>query len=293
LRYLPKIAIIGAGPAGIAAAIQLKRYGLTPMIFEGGDVGGLLKNARLVENYPGFPKGITGPGLVTKLKQHLKRTGFEVVNEKVTELDYSESRFRIYAGLIFSAEIVIIASGTRPRMPDKPIINEQVRDRVFSEVDPIRNIADKRVIIIGAGDAAFDYALNLAGKNEVIILNRSSRIKALHILQEETAQSPNIKYFEDTSVRKINESGDGCVTVTSEREKRTIEMEADYVIFAVGREPALSFVTDNLKKQMLELQDDRKLYLIGDVKNGIYRQAAIAAGDGVRAAMEIYRSYNS
>lgn len=294
MQQFPQIAIIGAGPAGIAAAVQLKRYSISALIFEGGDVGGLLRNARLIENYPGFPRGITGPGLVKKLRAHLKRSDVEIVKDGVRELEYSNGEFQITTNLLpYTAQIVIIASGTKPIIPDSPEIPETIRDQVLYEVYPIRSVTDKRVVIVGAGDAAFDYALNLAPKNEVIILNRGNRVKALPVLQKDAAKSPNIKYFEDTAIKDIIESGGELLTVTSEREKRTIEIEADYVIFAVGREPELGFVSKKLDKQIARLKKNGKLYLIGDVKNGIYRQAAIAGGDGVRAAMEIYHEYHS
>jgi thioredoxin reductase len=287
----PQIAIIGAGPAGTAAAIQLGRYGLKPHVFERNTIGGLLKNARFIENYPGFPKGISGPGLVKKLRQHFKKTGFEIVNESVIELDYSNAEFHIKTNLLpHTAQIVIVATGTKPRVPDETFVAESVQDRVFYEVYPIRNTADKRVIVVGAGDAAFDYALNLAKKNEVIVLNRGSRIRALPVLKEEMTQTESIKYFEDMPIHNIADSDGGSLVVGCSRQKRTIEMEADYVIFAIGREPELSFLSNKLKEQVSKLEKKRKLFLVGDVKNAIYRQAAIAAGDGIRAAMEIYRS---
>lgn len=285
----PDIAIIGAGPAGVAAAVQLKRYGISPLVFEGSDIGGLLKNARLVENYPGFPKGITGPGLVRKLSTHLKRSGIEIIPELVNELEYAKDEFLIKTDLVpYTAQIVIIASGTAPKIMGVPKITDDIRSKILSEIYPIRKIQDKTIVIVGAGDSAFDYALNLAEKNDVVILNRGVQIKALPVLQKEAARTNRIKYIENTPVQSISDQDGELLTITFEREKRIMEIEADYVIFATGREPELGFVSDKLQKQLPGLLGSGKLYLIGDVKNGIYRQTAIAAGDGIRAAMEIY-----
>ena len=89
------VAIIGAGPAGITAAIQLKRYGLSPMLFEKEAIGGLLRNANWVENYPGFPNGISGLKLTRLMAQQLKTVGVEGFFEEVLELDYAKEVFTL------------------------------------------------------------------------------------------------------------------------------------------------------------------------------------------------------
>ena len=84
------VTIIGAGPAGIATALQLKRYGITPIILEKNTIGGLLRNAHLVENYPGFPKGISGVNLVRLFRKHLERAAITIFPEEVINLDIED-----------------------------------------------------------------------------------------------------------------------------------------------------------------------------------------------------------
>ncbi|MDP3185374.1 MAG: NAD(P)/FAD-dependent oxidoreductase, partial [Anaerolineales bacterium] len=166
--------IIGAGPAGIATAIQLKRFGLPPILLEKDRVGGLLRNANLVENYPGFPNGIPGPKLIALFEKQTRRVGAEVTFDEVTRLDYDGEVFLVDTTRnTFSAKYVIVATGTKPKpLPIK--IPAQVEGKVFSEVWPLAGVKNKRILVVGAGDAAFDYALNLASReNTVTILNRS------------------------------------------------------------------------------------------------------------------------
>ncbi|TET79038.1 MAG: NAD(P)/FAD-dependent oxidoreductase, partial [Candidatus Cloacimonadota bacterium] len=110
-----EIVIIGAGPAGISCAIQLKRFGLEPVLFEKDVAGGLLINANLVENYPGFPSGITGNELAELFRRQLTRFSITLRRIEVTELDYNERNFIIKTdNNKFEPDIVIVASGTMP-----------------------------------------------------------------------------------------------------------------------------------------------------------------------------------
>jgi len=273
-----EVAIIGAGPAGIAAAVQLKRYGIEPLVFEKGRIGGLLWNANLVENYPGFPGGIPGPELVGKLEAQLRKASVDVIYEEVVRL---EEGFGLKTeGGSYTADIVVVASGTEPRrFPGR--ISEKVEGRVFYEVYPLRDLAGARVAVVGAGDAAFDYALNLARRNEVVLLNRGYKPKCLPLLWERARTTPSIAYREDVEVMEVlpSEGGVGLLCRTDGGEEK---VEIDYVLFAIGRQPKLDFMSPELRGRTLE-----RLHFIGDVKNGRFRQTAIAVGDGIRVAMEI------
>jgi thioredoxin reductase len=277
------IAVIGAGPAGIAAAIQLKRYGLVPLLLEKSRAGGLLVNANLVENYPGFPRGISGLELVRLFEEQLKIAGVEITKEEVIELEY-RGHFTIRASRgTYRSRIAVIASGTRPNEPDLP---NEAPDRAFTEVSPIADITGKKVVIVGAGDAAFDYALNLARRNDVTILNRSNRVKCLPLLWQRAQESPRIAYRQDSPLTGIRKSPDG-ILVFHESSAGAWEMRADYIIFAIGRAAEIGYASPRLARRIPELQRRGLIYLVGDVKNEIYRQASIAVGDGVHAAMKI------
>ncbi|RLF71378.1 MAG: hypothetical protein DRN40_02600 [Thermoplasmata archaeon] len=283
-----RVIIIGAGPAGVAAAIQLKRYGIEPLLIEKEDVGGLLKNANLVENYPGFPQGVTGPELVRLLKEHLKRAGFEPVYEEVVRVDFTEDSFIVETPKrSYASATVVVATGTKPKRPGEILLKEGAEDLTFYEVHPLLHLRDGRVAIVGAGDAAFDYALNLSRRNSVLILNRGVEAKCLPLLFKRAMERREITYHPDTHIRSV-EKVEGGLRLSCQVGGRERDIYATHLLFATGREPCLDFMSDRLKKGLRMGEVIKGLYLIGDVKNGIYRQAAIAAGDGIRVAMEIY-----
>jgi len=288
------VVIIGAGPSGIAAAIQLRRYGIDPVVLEKNAVGGLLANANLVENYPGFPEGIGGAALVALFGKHLENAGVKVDFEEVFELEYENGHFITETtGRVIISNIAVIASGTRPRAPAGIRIDGAVCHRIFHELSPVLGARGKRIVIIGSGDAAFDYALNLSRENEVTILNRGKRTKCLPLLRERCGESGRITYMEDTNPEEICEKGGKLALRCAHGNGRERDaIHADHVVFAIGREPALSFLGSKLERSLEVLTRSGKLYMIGDVRNGPYRQVSVSVGDGVRAAMKIHGKMN-
>ena len=284
-----RVVIVGAGPAGLAAALQLKRSGIEPLLLERERVGGLLLNANLVENYPGFPQGISGEELARLFAKQLKNVGVKVHFEEVLRLDHGDNAFLLETNKRrMAAEIAVLASGTKPKEFTDCAIPEEAKERIFYEVYPLRKTIGRRIAIVGAGDAAFDYALNLARENDVHILNRSPRARCLPLLWERAMAAPRIDYHENTVVTEIVGSKGGLLLKLATAGKRWA-LEADHAIFAIGRVPRLDYLSEGLRGRIAQLQEKGLLYLVGDLRRGRYRQTAIAVGDGLEAAMRIYR----
>jgi thioredoxin reductase (NADPH) len=284
------VIIIGAGPAGLATAIQLRRYGFEPLIFERAEVGGLLRNANLVENYPGFPGGIPGPRLVKLFSMQAHRAGVVVTLEEVIAVDYDQGLFQVKTGRErYCSRMVVIATGTRPLRIGELSIPVELQDRVFYEVYELARVVEKRIMIIGGGDAAFDYALNLGKKNQVTIFNRADTPKCLPLLWDRVQMVETIYYRNNTLVKKVTKDLKSGMMIDCQSPEGELQFQADYLLIAVGREANLECMTEKLLQQASRLVEQGVLHIIGDVKNGIFRQTSIAVGEGVLTAMKIYR----
>jgi len=283
----PKIAIIGAGPAGIAASIQLKRLGYKPQLFEKDIAGGLLWNANLIENYPGFPYGISGPDLIDLMVKQLQQLKIELEQKNINHLSFDDGCFQLYSDKEDTiVDFVVIASGTKPK-PINIIIKEPVKKNIHQDIKRILDIKGKHIVIIGAGDAAFDHAINLSRKNRVSIINHGDNIRSLQLLVDRAFANEKIAYLGNTEVDGIdliyreNYKNEHLVQIHCTNIKGgKFSLECDEVIFAIGRDPQLDF--------MGRVVENDRCILVGDVKNGIFRQATIAIGDGIKAAMKIH-----
>jgi len=282
------VIIIGGGPAGISCAIQLTRYNIEPVIVEKENIGGLLLNANNLENYPGFPKGITGTELAELLKEHLKRQKIKVLFEEVIELTSNEELFEIITNKTsYFSKFTVIASGTKPKKFGDCLIPDELVPKVFYEVYPLGTLRNKKIAIVGAGDAAFDYALNLEKGNEIVLLNRAETSKCIPVLFERVEKSPKITYIKNIRIQTISSFSRDIITLECITPKGVRNIETNYLLVAIGRVPCLDFLSPDLKKKILKNNTNNRLYLAGDVKNDIFRQTAIATGDGIITAMKI------
>jgi thioredoxin reductase (NADPH) len=280
MNKINDVIIIGAGPAGISAAIQLKRYGIGFLLLEKDCIGGLLKNASLVENYPGFPKGITGLKLVNLFKKHLSELGIGIKNGNVINVDCKNKLYSVQTERNnFLSKNLIIATGTKPK---KYEVKGSSTVKVYYEVHKLFNVRNKDIAIIGGGDAAFDYAFSLSGNgNNISILYRSAKPVCIPALLKKVLLKKNISYFCNLNINQIYKEN----KIVIESKNKTL-FKVDYLIAAIGRESQLDFVKKEKMKKLKYLKG-KSLFYIGDVKNKIYRQATISIGDGIHTAIRI------
>jgi len=300
------IVIVGAGPAGLTAAMQLTRMGMPVQLFEAHRAGGLLNQAYRVDNYPGQCEGICGSELAARLARHAERVGVTIRLQRVTQIAAIENAFAVsVADETIVAKTVILATGTAPIPWHTDAIAPTARDRVHADVNELRHCSDRQIVIVGAGDAAYDYALTLASRNSVTLLRRSDAPRAHRLLQNEVAMQKTIAIRASTQLQRVDSDNTAAtpgLTLRIANAGQTESLAADHVLLAIGREPNLSMLEPSLNARVATLANDEgkpktgvkciengsaTLYSIGDVVNGRCRQTACAVGDAMAAAMTI------
>lgn len=272
-------AVVGAGPSGITAAVQLKRAGWNVAIIERGDIGGLVRNAHRIENVLGFPDGISGAELANRLARHVRQLRIPVLCGNVRAITRKGSEpFRIQTGnTTVRARTVIVATGTAAAKAQIPGEQTAVRRRLawyeIADIPPLRT--KKRFLIIGGGDAGFDYAIALhESGHESIILMRSGP-QCIATLRRR-AEALGIPRVERIAPLRLRCNGPAIELHCKERCWR-----ADYALIAIGRKP-------NLPR--MRVGNKKGLYYTGDVLGGRNRQIHIAAGHAMRLALRLIRS---
>jgi thioredoxin reductase (NADPH) len=291
-----QVAVIGAGPAGIAAAIQLQRTGHRPLVFEAHETGGLLRNADLVENYPGFPGGVGGRELVALMATQMEMLGIDVRRERVKEVRREGGGYAIAtsAGEL-RVRAVIVAAGTSPKAAGIPGEETLGSDRLHYGVADMemKELGDRKVLVVGGGDAAFDHALHLhkAGARPAIVF-RAVEAVCLPLLARRVEAREEILVLPGTSAIRLEEASDGLEATLERAEEGggvTWDVLVDHCLIAVGRKPNIKIVSGYTPPSSgtLDMEPDGfpGLFLAGDLRRGRMRQAAIAAGDGLLAAM--------
>jgi thioredoxin reductase len=291
-RKVYKVAIIGAGPAGIAAAIYLKRAGINPLLLERKKVGGLLVNANLVENYPGFPDGISGGDLVSLFNAQLKKWKIHVTKADVRRVSRKGDLFQIFAGgSRYVSRFLILAAGTQPTRIALRGLDKIPRANVLCEIaDAPDDVKGKEFLVIGGGDAAFDYALNAAKKGgSADLIIRGSGPTCIPLLLQRARKRITIRMSLRTVPVSVIETR-RQIELTCRRGGREEIHNGDYLLIACGREANLRLLSPRLRSEVAAGVDGSglsKILLAGDVKRGLHRQVGIAVGDGMAAAMQI------
>lgn len=303
------LVIVGSGPAGYTAAIYAARANLAPVLFEGffsGPPGGQLMTTTEVENYPGFPDGISGPELCEAFRKQCLRFGTHILTEDVESVDFSQRLFKIKGKEHeFEADSVIIATGATANRLEIPGANDGefwqkgvTACAVCDGAAPI--FRNKKLYVIGGGDSAVEEATFLTKfGSKVYIVHRRDMLRASKIMQQRALSNPKIEILWDSVIQEVK--GDHVVKsviIQNVKTGETREDEAGGVFFAVGHTPNTAFL-----KGQIPLHPNGYIQVVpgtcqteipgvfaaGDVQDHVYRQAITAAGSGCMAAMEAER----
>jgi len=271
--------IIGAGPAGLSAALEAARQGLSVEVYEAARPGGQALAASLVTNFPGYPGGIPGRELMRRWVDHIDSSGIKIVLERVTNLSKEDGLFTARTeNRKVIGHSAIVAVGLKPRKLSIPGESELSGRRLFSYVDPttLRH-ADKRVVIIGGGDVAFDMALAFAtSARSVTIVMRGSAPACTRSLLER-AMEAEISIVSGHEVVSLSEDSYGArVNLRNNLAER--KLDADIIVSCIGKEPMVDFLDRSLTRGA------KGLFLAGDLRQGRQCHICMAAGDGTAAA---------
>lgn len=304
-----KVVIIGSGPAGYTAAIYAARANLEPVLFEGffsGPAGGQLMTTTDVENYPGFPDGISGPQLMDHFRKQAIRFGTRIFTEDVVSVDFASHPFIIRGKQnAFEALAAIVATGATATRLDIPGAGEgefwQKGVTACAICDGAMPIfRNKPLYVIGGGDSAVEEATFLTKfASRVYIVHRRDKLRASKIMQQRALNHPKIEILWDSVVTLVE--GDSVmrsVTIQNLKTGEQVKREAAGLFFAVGHKPNTDFLKGQIalhdngyikvepgtSKTSVEL-----VYAAGDAQDHVYRQAITAAGSGCMAAIEVER----
>lgn len=301
-----KCLIIGSGPAGYTAAIYAARANMNPVLYQGTQPGGQLTTTNEVENFPGYPDGITGPEMMVQLQEQAKRFGTDVRDGWVTKVDFSAEPHKVWINDTkeIHADTVIISTGASAKYLG--LESEQHYLKLGGGVSACA-VCDgffyrnQEVVIVGAGDSACEEAHYLSKLcKKVTMLVRSDKFRASKIMEERVRKTENIEILLHTETEEV--LGDGQV-VTGVRAKNrataeTFEIPATGFFVAIGHKPNTDIFADYLDLDetgyIKNVPGTAKtnvpgVFVGGDAADHVYRQAVTAAGTGCMAALDAER----
>ncbi len=305
-EFNTKCLIIGSGPAGYTAAIYASRANLSPILIEGPAPGGQLLMTTEVENFPGYPEGVTGSKLMEDLRAQAARFNADIRPGLVTSVDFSKRPFTVNldGGDTIVAETVIISTGATAKylgLPDE----EKFKGAGVSACATCDGFFYRKrtVAVVGGGDTACEEALYLAGiAKKVYLIVRKPFLRASHVMQDRVSSNPNIEILYNTNtVGLFGEEfleGAHLVEHKGTPEERLFDISIDGFFLAIGHQPNTAVF-----EPAIELDEAGYIkvaapttatnvsgvFAAGDVADPIYRQAIAAAGSGCRAALDAER----
>jgi len=304
--HIHSLVIIGAGPAGLTAAIYAGRANLKPMVIEGMQPGGQLMITTDVENYPGFPDGIQGPELMELFHRQAERFGTEFISDEAESLDVNARPFRVHlaSGEHLLTRAVILASGasaqwlgleSEKRLQGKGVSACATCDGFF--------FRGKVVAVVGGGDTAMEEASYLTHHaSKVVLIHRRDQFRASKIMQERVLSNPKIEVVWNSVVQEILDDGTGSrvtgVKVRNVKTGETSVVPCEGFFVAIGHKPNTEIMRGILPADEAgylhhhpdsSLTDIPGVFVAGDVHDHHYRQAVTAAGAGCKAAIDAER----
>jgi thioredoxin reductase (NADPH) len=301
------VIIIGSGPAGLTAAIYTTRANLKTLIIGGNKWGGQLMLTTLVENFPGFPKGIQGPELMQNMRDQAQYHGAEILDTDFISGNFTPLRqgSEGHAGLFnvrtsdgdYESKSVIIATGADTKWLGVPG-EEKLIGRGVSSCAPCDApfFKDKKVIVVGGGDSAMEEAIVLTKFAEnVFLVHRKDSFRASDIMQKRVKENPKIKIIFNTEVTEIiGKEKVEKVKLFNNKSNETTDLVIDGVFVAIGHIPNSKVFEgiDMDEKGFIKVKDHFKtnvegVFVAGDVHDSLYKQAITAAGFGCAAALEV------
>ena len=297
------LVIIGSGPAGYTAALYTARANLQPLVIEGAiGAGGALMNTTDVENFPGFPDGITGPDLMDNMRKQAGRFGAEFVTDDATEVDLTGAVKTVRVGdTEYRARAVILATGSKYRMLGLPnearLLGHGVSACATCDGFFFR---DHDIVVVGGGDSAMEEATFLTKfARNVTVVHRREGLRASKIMQDRALANDTITFRWNNEV--VDVLGDDKVTGVVLRDTRTGEQETlpvTGVFIAIGHEPRSELVRGQVELDAagyvkVDHPSTRTnvdgVFACGDLVDHTYRQAITAAGTGCAAALDAER----
>ncbi len=304
---MEKVVIIGSGPAGHTAAIYAGRALLKPLMFEGFMAGGVAAGGQLtttteVENYPGFPTGITGPELMNQMREQSIHSGTTIETETITQVDLSERPFKITSesGRQVEAETLIIATGAIAKRLNIEG-EEQFWQRGMSACavcdGGLPTFRNKVLVVVGGGDTAMEEAMYLTKfGSKVVVVHRRDEFRASKAMQERVLKNDKIEVLWDSQV--IKAQGEQVLTsviIENIKSGEKSELSCGGMFYAIGHNPNTAFLNGQVALDEQGYIDTEPgtpmtsvegVFACGDVQDHRYRQAITSAGSGCMAAME-------
>ena len=302
---MEKVVIIGTGCAGLTAALYTARANLNPLVLTGTMPGGLLTTTSIVENYPGFPEGIDGYELMTRMQKQAERFGAKVKFGTVESVDLAKQPFAITVdGEAVVAETLIIASGAGHRhlgLKSEELLEKKGVTYCATCDGALPMFRNKPLVVVGGGDSACEEATYLTRfASMVYLIHRRDTLRASKIMAERTLAHEKIKPVWDTVVTEVLDQTQNKVTGVRVKNLKTNE---EHVIDCAGVFVAIGHVPNTqLFKGVLDMDEAGYIkpkrgtetnvpgvFVAGDCSDRVYRQAVTAAGMGCAAAIDCER----